>query len=379
MITFYQLNRAKNYRDYRKALTHYVCPAQNFIYADNQKDIAITPNGKFPLKWQNQGKFILDGSNPEHEWQGWIPPAQNPHIKNPERGFVSSANQYPVVDSIYPYYLHWGFSSHVRGKRINEQLAAMDSVGIEEMKSLQNDNLGILPREVLPQLLAYVDKSSLNGENRKAYEVLEQWNYRYDTIQIAPTIFEAWWNMLTDAIWKDEFGEGLIYPPSDITQTLVMRGDSISPVKWFDNTDTPEVETLHNLINQSFLNALDKLNKRGTMGENWQWVVYRDTQITHVFSIFKAFSSSRIQANGSKSTVNALGTSKGPSWRMIVQLGIRPKAFVVYPGGQSGNPGSFYYDNFLSTWAQGELYEVFYMTRSNQKSDRILSTLKMIK
>ena len=58
LMIFYYLNRAKNYDDYRKALTFYTAPAQNFIFASNQNDIAITPNGKLPLKWKNQGKYI---------------------------------------------------------------------------------------------------------------------------------------------------------------------------------------------------------------------------------------------------------------------------------------------------------------------------------
>ncbi len=44
----------------RKALTYYTAPAQNFIFASADNDIAITANGKFPLKWKDQGKFILD-------------------------------------------------------------------------------------------------------------------------------------------------------------------------------------------------------------------------------------------------------------------------------------------------------------------------------
>ena len=92
-MTFYLLNRGKNYDDYRKALTYFTAPAQNFIFASNDKDIAITPNGKFPLKFKDQGKFILDGSDPANDWQGWIPFEQNPTVKNPPRGFVSSANQ----------------------------------------------------------------------------------------------------------------------------------------------------------------------------------------------------------------------------------------------------------------------------------------------
>ena len=44
----------------------------------------------------------MDGSNPEHDWQSFIPQEFNAHTKNPERGFVSSANQHPVDES-YPF------------------------------------------------------------------------------------------------------------------------------------------------------------------------------------------------------------------------------------------------------------------------------------
>ncbi|RYZ33332.1 MAG: penicillin acylase family protein, partial [Sphingobacteriales bacterium] len=124
LLTFYKLNRGKNYSDYREALTYYSAPAQNFVFASAENDIAITANGKFPLKYKDQGKFILDGTDPKADWQGWIPAAQNPTVKNPEREFVSSANQ-SSTDQSYPYYINWEFAPYERGKHINDRLTAM--------------------------------------------------------------------------------------------------------------------------------------------------------------------------------------------------------------------------------------------------------------
>jgi penicillin amidase len=59
LSAFYHLNRAKNYDEYVKALGYYSAPAQNFIFASNQNDIALWVNGKFPLKAREQGKYIL--------------------------------------------------------------------------------------------------------------------------------------------------------------------------------------------------------------------------------------------------------------------------------------------------------------------------------
>ena len=65
--TLLDLNSAKNYEDYLKALEHWVAPAQNFVFASTEGDIALWIQGLFPNKWKGQGKFLMDGSNPENE------------------------------------------------------------------------------------------------------------------------------------------------------------------------------------------------------------------------------------------------------------------------------------------------------------------------
>ena len=99
--TFLLLNRAKNINDIEEALEYFHGPAQNFAYATKYGDIGLTIAGKFPIKSEEQGKFILDGSNPQHEWKGIIPYEHILTIRNPKSGFVSSANQHPV-DKTYP-------------------------------------------------------------------------------------------------------------------------------------------------------------------------------------------------------------------------------------------------------------------------------------
>jgi penicillin amidase len=59
--------------------------------------------------------------------------------------------------------------------------------------------------------------------------------------------------------------------------------------------------------------------------------------------------------------LKAIRGSHGPSWRMIVELGDYPKAYGVYPGGQSGNPASPLYDSNLDAWAEGEYFELQFL------------------
>ena len=78
LMTFYYLNRAHNYPEYRQALQYYTSPAQNFAFASVHGNIALTVQGRFPAKWPGQGVFLMDGSQPEQEWQAFIPSDQNP-------------------------------------------------------------------------------------------------------------------------------------------------------------------------------------------------------------------------------------------------------------------------------------------------------------
>ncbi len=82
---------------------------------------------------------------------------------------------------------------------------------------------------------------------------------------------------------------------------------------------------------------------------------------------------------GAKNTINALAESNGPSWRMVIELGKTPKGHGVYPGGQSGNPGSPFYDNMIDTWAEGKLYDLYLMNTANDPAAKIISHLKISK
>jgi penicillin amidase len=374
VATFYQLNRARHYNDYVKALSHYNAPAQNFIYADNHKNIAIWPNGKFPLKWKEQGKFIMDGTDLAHDWQGWIPHAHNPHVKNPPRGFVSSANQ-SSTDTLYPYYLNWEFAPPERGMRINQRLTAMTRATPDSLRMLQNDNFNLNAQVVLPAILPLVQTSSLQPHQQAVLKVLSDWKYENAADQIGATIFEDWRTNLNQAIWADEFadrdGVKMRFPSRDRTVQLMLREPRS---RWFDNiTTTDRKETLVDLVNATFRATADTLQKRyGKLGENWQWGQVKGTDIMHLGRI-PALSRMDLITGGGASIVNATTERNGPSWRMVVALGPEPKAFGVYPGGQSGNPGSPYYDDMIETWQKGELNELLYLQHPQDSSRRIIA------
>jgi penicillin G amidase len=376
--TFYLLNRGSNYNDYRKALTYYTAPAQNFIFASADNDIAITANGKFPLKWKDQGKFILDGSDPKNDWQGWIPAGQNPTVKNPERGFVSSANQ-SSTDQSYPYYINWEFSPYERGKRINDRLTVMTHATADSIIRMQTDNYSIHAQNLLPAVLKMVDESKLNATQKEGLAIAGKWDKYYGANSVGASIFDFWTKRLQDDIWNDEFTVANIpmkYPSRDRTVQLILNEPNS---KWIDNINTPATETLNDLVTESFKFACDTLERRfGPIGKDWEWANVKHTNVPHLAKI-PGFGSKPLMIGGGKMTINALSESNGPSWRMVVELGKSPKGHGVFPGGQSGNPGSKFYDNMIDTWASGKLYDLFFMQSADDPSAKIISRLKISK
>ena len=163
--TFLQLNKAKNYDDYVDALQHWVTPSQNFVFASTEGDIALWIQGKFPNKWEGQGKFLMDGSLPENDWQSYIPQAFNAHTKNPARGFVSSANQHPV-DENYPYYVFNDGYETYRNRVINTYFSSKEKFSVADFKALQNNNFNLKASELLPHMLEHMDATQLTEEER---------------------------------------------------------------------------------------------------------------------------------------------------------------------------------------------------------------------
>ncbi|MFN8922883.1 MAG: penicillin acylase family protein, partial [Sphingobacteriia bacterium] len=237
LLTFYLLNRTHSYPGYLKALASYYCPAQNFVFADTSGTIAIWSYGRLPLKAKGQGKQLLDGSDPAQDWQGWVPAADNPHIVNPKRGYVASANQNPVGDA-YPYYLGWSFASWERASRIEGRLAAMQRATPEDFRRLQLDNTNVLAEKILPRLLVVLQqgldpKKLQQPDLAHAYAQLKAWNYRHEPGSLGATYFQHWWLALDTAIWQDQLpGPTYRYPPRAVTAQLIAQQDT---GKWYDD------------------------------------------------------------------------------------------------------------------------------------------------
>ncbi|MDU8884593.1 penicillin acylase family protein [Yeosuana sp. MJ-SS3] len=368
---FLDLNKGKNYDDYLNAIKNWVAPAQNFVFASTTGDIALWIQGQFPNKWRGQGKFLLDGSNPDHDWQSFIPQKFNAHTKNPERGFVSSSNQHPT-DSLYPFYVFNDGYDAYRNRVINDFFRSKEKFNIKDFKDLQNTNFNKKASELLPYMFDNMDVSTLSDEENEILSSIKTWDFNSDIDKVAPSIWDSWWNNLYDLIW-DEFETKDVVLEKPFTYQAISMLKNYPNDEFMDILKTPEKETSHDLFLIAFKKTAKELIDWKSENGDYNWQAYKGTYVGHLLQAIPAFSRFDLPIGGDKNTVNAAAKNWGPSWRMIVEMTTPPTALGIYPGGQSGNPGSKYYDNFIDDWAVGNYHSLNFLQNESQ-TDNVIAT-----
>lgn len=357
-LAFIHLNKAKNYTDFKESIAHYRCPIQNFIYASSSDTIAIHHQGMLYEKWNGQGRFLLDGTKKSHLYGKVVPNSKLPQAFNPSTGFLFSANNFPTFDTINTYMN--GYYSEPRANRIKYLLSSKEKLSIEDMKKMQLDNVNEVARLVLPDLLGYLEKSNINSaKSKKTVQLLKKWKGNYDKKSQAAYFYNEWWKNITQLTWDELQIQDYYLREPDVSVLLKMIKYEKSS-KYFDKLNTNKKEGLNEIIIEAYNLTLKSFNFE-------QWGEFHKVNVIHLSKV-EALGIYNTSLSGHPDALNAISENFGPSWRMIVEMGKRPKAYGIYVGGQSGNSGSKHYDDFIKDWQKGKYYELlFFLNKKEAK------------
>lgn len=310
-------------------------------------------------------------------WQGFIPQGENPHSKNPERGFLESANQRPV-DSTYPYFIPGSYITP-RGISIENNLRSMNGITTSDMMKLQNNYFNTLASYFRPVLLKYTKESELNAEEKKYFDIVKNWNLEADPASKGQTIYQCWFDSLETGIWKDELAKTNPMSPWPDEQTLVEILLKDSAFSFVDDVTTASKETLYDAVTAALKKASVDLKKKESEGK-LEWTKFKNPTVYHLLKeSLLPFARTGLNVGGAGNIINAVTHSHGPSWRMIVQMSTTTEAWGVYPGGQSGNPGSRYYDDYIDNWVTGKYHKLWFMKEGDRAAGNVKWTMKFNK
>lgn len=353
LIALMGINHARNYTEFTKAVANFACPHQNFAFTSVSGDIAMWSQGRFYHKETGEGRFLQSPDTIMHGWHQALTQDEVPHELNPPRGFVMSANQVNTGPH-YPFYYN-GIFYEGRSKRLTQLLSLPRKFSLRDMMRMQQDVYWQNAADLLPTLLKTIDTLPLTSRQRGVAWQLMKWDFQCHADSREAIFYDLWFHRLQSGIYDDEFGRDtarLNYPKERVTIALLNQE---AENHFFDDVRTTKVESKADLILRSFremCSMLDTLQAK-------TWYAYKNTTARHLSRI-DAFSVPGIRTGGGKGMVNASATNEGPSWRMIVQMSDPPQAFGIYPGGQSGNPGSRYYTSMITDWAEGKYYPLHF-------------------
>ena len=381
---FYLANRAEDIDDLEEAVGYYKCFGLNWLYADDQGNIGYWLGMGIPNRNGFTGVLPLPGWTGDHEWQGYLPTDEQPHLRNPYQGWIATANN-KTVEGDYPY-ISANYATPDRYVRIEEMLEEKDKLGVEDFKRMQADTLVVMARDWVPILIDALSGSELTEKEKEASERLRDWDYMANPDGVDPTVFHAFINKLMENTFKGRLGDELydLYfsgnknIPFNAMRTLIDRGES----PWFDDPDTPEVEGLNDIFVKSFKDGVTYLeNEMGDDINDWVWGELHTVTLSHPFGkkspLMGYFMNiGTFPMGGSIFTVSPTVYHVEKSWevtdaaglRHIIDLSEQNNSLRIIAGGVSGNFMSPHYDDQVELWLNNE-YRPFVLDREDVEKD----------
>jgi penicillin amidase len=324
--------------------------AFNWVFADRGGGIGYQMSGLMPRRREGVSGIVpLSGWDPENDWQGWVDPAELPRERDPERGYIVTANQ--DLNHLSPHDPINVCMADYRARRIADLIEASESLTVQDMERIQYD-LYSLQAERFLELLEPLLPDTHNAN------LLREWDRRYDLGSRGATLFERFYDELLREVFGRALGRevfehvrqetGLFVDFYDAFDRMIMRGESA----WFDGRSRDE------LLSAALERALE--------GNVEPWAAQRRVVLTNLFFGGKlpdlfGFDRGPIRLPGGRATVcqgqiyRSAGrlTSFAPAVRIIAPMA-ETSLYTNIAGGPSDRRFSPWYSNDLRRWLTGE-------------------------
>ena len=377
-----RMNQARNWVEFREACEYSLMPAENMVWADRSGTIGWQAAGIQPLRRNWSGLLPVPGDG-SYEWEGFLPIAALPHEVNPARGFVATANHYLFPnDYAWKEALHFTWADPYRAARITEALGSGRLFSVAETTRLQNDDLSLPARALVP-LLSEVSLPS--GPAAKARELLLGWDFVLDKDSVAAGVYAMWQRRLLAKTRERVVPAALHEVGRNLVATKRLIDWLHAPDGRFGEHPTQARDAL---VAASLDEAVAELTKRfGADPQGWKYGQERfhHALIRHPLSgVVNAATEAKLSVGplprgGDASTISATGNNdnqtSGGSFKIIADTEDWDNSVGVNTPGQVGNPEDPHYRDLFELWARGKYFTVAY---SRTKVDSVMeSVIKM--
>ncbi len=360
-----RMAQSRDWREFRKACTYNHTPSESMVWADRTGHIGFQASGIQPLRRNWNGLLPVPGDG-RYEWGGYLPIRELPNEHDPARGFIATANSFLFpIDYPRPEALNYLWNDAYRLTRITEVLGSGRLFNVAEVMRLQNDDLSIPARQLVPLL----DGLDLEGETALARDLLLKWDFVLDKDSVPAAIFMQWQQRLHEnfrnLVLVDDAQRAL--PIELYTSRLVdqlIAPDDLFGADPFAGRDEVVARSLRQAV-------ADLSQKLGPDMETWKYgqEKFHHVIIRHPLSAAVSMElRSRLDVGtasrgGDGNTVSATAGDPqvvGGSFKIIVDTADWDRSVGQNSPGQSGDPSSPHYRDLFRMWAQGKYFPVLY-------------------
>ena len=215
--------RTKSVGDLFDTMRSWVEPANNLLAADADGSIGYLTRGRVPVRTKAAAAWTpVPAGDPAYGWTGYVAFEDLPQLRDPDGGFLFSANNRILAAESGPY-LGLDVAGPWRATRITTTLAAASEATVDDMAALHRDVLS-LPAQRMAAMLGWEPLAGWDGQMTPdstaaaAYSVLrrELGQVMLERSGLADVTGHRWNRLLPgvraeSAVWKvagDHFAAG---------------------------------------------------------------------------------------------------------------------------------------------------------------------------
>ena len=362
---FLALGRASDWQEFLAALRLFAVPCQNFVYADRAGHIGWKAPGLIPVRRGFRGDRPARGWLDE-AWEGFIPFDELPEAFDPVQGWIASANNHPVPPD-YPHHLGSRFAQPYRAMRIIDLLEQGAGRTFAGHRAMQLDTLSAQVDDLLPLLLGSTPQNEIE---RRAMELLNDWEGEHDVDSGAAAVYNAWMVEVADLLTTGRFGAGRASRVRGLNGTF-LRNALTGPGQKLCSRDRtrgrPALADCSELTALALSRATTRLRREmGKDVSSWTWGAIHKIHYHHRLALLphlKAKLDTIRPSAGGPHTLN-IGSYNAarsftqtwfPSYRQVIDLSDWNKSRWIHSPGQSGVPWRAHYRDLVDPYLLGDM------------------------
>ena len=378
------MNRAKNFSEFRNALSRILTMNLCLGYADRNGNIGWQFTASPPIRKRGDGSLPVPGWNGKYEWTGYVPFKRVPYDYNPVKGYTASFNNDPG-NADYHLTRYYLFERAIRFREIMRQ-RGREKLSPDDIRKLQLDTVSVVAKRWVP----LIQKACADIEDMKPYTSLfNGWEYSIDTGSSAATLFNTFYALMLkntfqdevgEKIWKEELSQSYLYYIPDLAVTKIIRQPH--DILFDDRTTDDKIESRDDIIRKSMKEAVASLTERlGKNPRRWKWGKVHRMYFEHPLGSKLTFLNLRdFPTHGSHHTIcsgfweinNPYKMDAGGVIRMVIDFAEPGNSTIISPPGQSGQYMSRHYNDMAQMWADGKQVPINFTDTAGLKHSLML-------